>query len=671
MQNESVSIYIESAVEFLKGLKGNQIHNFSLLYGMFYCNKYINIKGLNEQISTIQVTEIKKESMRVLSQDIFSELDGLDPSVIKIIDWLKKNPPVETTQDILGTVYLMCSEEKKRKQLGEHYTRVDLVELIFNEMNLSLDKGLSLIDPACGSGNFLTVYLKMLLEEPFVKSEVVFQKIYSGELITGVDIQGTPVLISKVRILMIVARHFQKVDPTKSFSIYKLDSLLSKSPILNDNQYDIVATNPPYLRYHSLTDSTRINLKKVYSCAEDKFDLYTLFIEKAIKLAKKNGEICVLCSDKFMTSSYGRFIREYVMSQTNMVQVIDLAKIFPFKAAVLSAVYFLQKEEIKKNKYPVWKSIELDEGKQFIKRKGFIELNDSWRFVDTKSERVFEKIKQGERVCQLNDIVANILVGIQTTADSVFCEKMTEEFIKENAIEEELCFPLIRGQNIVRWGKRWTGNKVETDTYVLYPYVENNDSTIRIDLDDFPNAASYLINNKEILENRSYIQKRKTKVWYDIWVERSHEFFSKTKILTPDLASECRFYLDETGSFFNGTVYQIELKEEYNLEDYKFLLGILNSDLMFFCHRKINPVHLNSKKYRFQSPIMKQYPIMMLNKNERLYKEVVFMVEKIGEKVLLGTDVSKEEKVINKLIYKIYGLEESDILIIEEFLNKV
>ena len=51
----------------------------------------------------------------------------------------------------------------------------------------------------------------------------------------------------------------------------------------------------------------------------------------------------VLCSDKFMATQYGKGIREYVDNTSKLLRVYDLSSIFPFEAAVLSAVYIFEK----------------------------------------------------------------------------------------------------------------------------------------------------------------------------------------------------------------------------------------------------------------------------------------------------------------------------------------
>lgn len=675
MNENKVDLYIRDAVEFLRKFKANEIKMFSLLYSIFYCKTYINLDLFTGSTIKPDMRKIKEESKKKLNADIFKQIDTNSPVAIEIINWLKNNPPIETEEDVLGTIYLLCSEKSKRKRLGEHYTRIDLVNLIFDTDTYEVSglRNLTMIDPACGSGNFLVVYLRRIFQEvqrDTAESDTVLEKLYSRELISGVDLQEIPVLIAKIRLLMLIVNFFKKIEPKRILPIFQLDSLLNEeSSILEENQYDIVATNPPYLSYQAIDINLRNELSTKYSTAIGKFDLYTIFIEKSISLAKEeNGKVIVLCSDKFTTAAYGKPIRHYINECAQLKQVFDLNTIFPFKATVLSAVYFFEKTILKEDSDPILQEVIFSEQGLSLISKGIIKKGATWRSINLATEKVYKKVLKLRNVKELQEISKSILVGIQTTADSVFCRDLTNEFVKELRLERELIHPLIRGRNLVKWGYRWSGNKKGSDTNILYPYIEKNAQTVRINLKDFPNVSKYLKEHKELLGNRPYIREKTTKEWFDLWVERSHETFRRIKILTPDLSSECRFYLDTENNFYNGTIYAIELEQHFDLNDYKFLLGILNSNITLFFHKQINPVHLQSKKYRFQSSVMKKYPILMLEKQDKRYQELVRLVDQVILKVVNDKDPTRAEVKINKLVYEIYNLNKHDIEIIEDFL---
>ena len=66
---------------------------------------------------------------------------------------------------------------------------------------------------------------------------------------------------------------------------------------------------------------------------------------------------------------------------------------------------------------------------------------------------------------------------------------MTESFIKDHKLEKDLIYPFIQASNIDRWKVRWTGTKVKSDTYVLYPHLAQESKVIRLTLMIIPTSV--------------------------------------------------------------------------------------------------------------------------------------------------------------------------------------
>ncbi|PGK77494.1 hypothetical protein CN919_15720 [Bacillus thuringiensis] len=662
--------YIFETVEQIrknKGVKASDLKNYYLLYAISFCSRYIEINTWNNDLNSIDFKELKIEAMSKLNKDIFSELDLENENLLFFFNWLKKRPPFYTTEDILGSIYMLCSEKEQRKKLGEHYTQNELVEFILTELGDNLESTKRIIDPACGSGNFLIRILSNFLKKGSFKSnQDIINNLIAGKFIVGVDIQEVPCLITKLKILMELVYYQETIDPNVKFPIYQVDSLLDEHEFLKDDSFDLVITNPPYLRYQLIDQNIREKLRGIYYSATGRFDLYPLFIEKSLRLVKDSGKVIVLCSDKFMATQYGKGIREYVDNTSKLLRVYDLSSIFPFEAAVLSAVYIFEKNINGNciNNSPDWFKVIIDTDSFSKKRLGNVIIDGNWRYVESASEHVLKKIQDNSNVL-LKDIISEVSIGVQTTADTIFCKEMTNEFVQEKKLEKEVLYPLLRGRNLEKWTYAWSGNQKNQDTNVLYPYENIDGVSIPIQLDDYPNVKKYLLEYKTELSNRSYFVEHSSKNWFEHWTSRSFSLFSGIKILTPDLASYNQFSLDTQGYFYNGTVYGIKLKNDYKLSDYKYLLGILNSDVLNFFHRQINSTHLQSKKYRFQAPIMKQYPLVFLNRKDKEYIEIVEIVDEILKR---KTNVSFWEGILNDIVYKLYKLEIEDRRIIEDSL---
>lgn len=668
--NKKSKEYIQKAVVLLKKLdkEYKNLKNFVLLYSINYCSNYINLDSWNnKEYKSVNLEDLKKECINKLNEGIFEELDIEDQEIYKIIKWLKYNDAPENQDDILGSIYLLSSEKNKRKKMGEHYTRIDLIEKILDELDIDDYLLKRIIDPACGSGNFLIQILRRTLNENNSNTSIVLEKLFTDSFLTGIDVQEIPCLISKLRIMMEIVTFTKEIDTSYIFPIYTLDSLLENQNVLSDESYDLVITNPPYLRYQLIEQEVRRELKSKYLSATGRFDLYTIFIEKCIRLTKVEGTSVILCSDKFMFSGYGKGIRDYVREKAYLESVHDLSEIFPFQASVLSAIYIFKKKNVKNDYDTVWKKILVDdrENKLVSKELGKVCVKDNWCYIDQSTDSVFSSIIENSEAIPLAEMVDRISIGIQTTADKVFCNKLTNNFVEENGLEKELIFPLLRGRNLSKWFFDWTGEVEGKDTNILYPYTQIDNQISPIELDEFPRVKEHLLANMSVLRDRKYFTDKKK--WFELWTPHSHSMFRRTKILTPELASKCSFLLDTKGFFYNGTIYGIFLKENYDISYYKYILALLNSSVMNFIHQKLNPVHLQSKRYRFTKPILEKYPIIIIERTDSRFNKIIEVIDIIFEEP--RNCLFKEEQVLNELVYSIYGLEQSEIKIIESFVE--
>ncbi|MGG1519954.1 N-6 DNA methylase [Paenibacillus oryzisoli] len=667
--DSNIPEYIIEACSLLKKLGPGKINSFVQLYLIAYFNKFIKLNTWSETINQFDLRQLKHEAMYRINKELFVSFDANEISNIEIMHWLINNPPLDTTQDILGSIYLLCSSDSHRKRMGEHYTRTDLVEYIVNqllelrkEQSKKIDE-LRIIDPACGSGNFIVEVLRRGIEGYSGDSADFLNRLSAGEFVVGVDIQEIACFISKVRMLMELLRSKIEFNCDLKLPIYNLNSLLSDNQILKENNFDVVVTNPPFLRYQSIDIQSRELISKKYKSCTGRYDLYTIFIEKAIMMAKNDGYIGIICSDMFMTSAYGKGIRKFVKETSTLLLVLDLREVFPFDAAVLSSAFFFTKT--KNVVTPILNTVRvLDDSIVTIETIGSVEIQDSWRYADAFSEDVFIKIKENVKTERLGDL-SNIFVGIKTTADSVYCKPITNIFIEENKLEKKLIKPLLRGINLKRWTVNWTGDRENTDTSIIYPYKQILDKTVPVQLEKFPNVERYLHTHKVDLESREYF-KDSGKQWYELWVPVSHKTFEQIKIITPDIASKCTFVLDTKGFFCNGTVYGITLNRDQNIDNYKYLIGILNSKVIEFFHKKENPNKIHSHKFRFQTGTMKNYPIILKSETSNVFHELVEVVNQI-ENCENSIDLCHYESKLNQIVYKLYELNSNDIKIIERY----
>ena len=71
-------------------------------------------------------------------------------------------------------------------------------------------------------------------------------------------------------------------------------------------------------------------------------DIYCLFCEKANQLLKNNGYVCFITSNKWIRAGYGKKLRDYFVTLTQPVQLLDMGPDV-FDATVDTNILLFQK----------------------------------------------------------------------------------------------------------------------------------------------------------------------------------------------------------------------------------------------------------------------------------------------------------------------------------------
>jgi hypothetical protein len=102
--------------------------------------------------------------------------------------------------------------------------------------------------------------------------------------------------------------------------------------------FDCVIGNPPYERAILLTDFAKY-FSNQFTVAYGAYDIYILFMEKALKLLKNFGILGFIVSNKYLVADYGVKIRNFLMDHCYVKQLIDLTECpSVFEEALISPV---------------------------------------------------------------------------------------------------------------------------------------------------------------------------------------------------------------------------------------------------------------------------------------------------------------------------------------------
>ena len=167
---------------------------------------------------------------------------------------------------------------------------------------------------------------------------------------------------------------------------------------------------------------------------------------------------------------------------------------------------------------------------------------------------------------------------------------------------------------------------------------------------------------KPILTRIRMINNENIEYWHQLRRGTAHpHVFTCEKIVCPQRSKTNTFGYNDVDWYASADVYFITKPEKaYEL---KYILGLLNSKLYYMWlynkgKRKGESLEL------YQKPLS-EIPIKLVNANQQ--KEIVNIINTIlaAKKKNPQSDTSKEEKKIDDLVYKLYGLTEEEIAVVE------
>lgn len=294
-------------------------------------------------------------------------------------------PKYITKYIVENTIGKLC--DKKKKELGfkeEEYFkgRKNRNKKTIEKLVSVLDKyrdwllQLTICDPACGSGAFLNQALDFLIREHHYIDELN-NKVLGGSIqfpdientvlennIFGVDINDESVEIAKLSLWLRTAQPRRKLNDLSS-NIKCGNSLVSNKTIsgekafkwetefekvFKEGGFDIVIGNPPYVNANELKKSLSIEeykyLKSSYITAKGTVDLYIYFFEKGLSITKKEGILSFITPNRFLSASYGKALREFIIDKCEIISLIDYSdkNVFP-DASTYPVISFLKHKE--------------------------------------------------------------------------------------------------------------------------------------------------------------------------------------------------------------------------------------------------------------------------------------------------------------------------------------
>ena len=424
--------------------------------------------------------------------------------------------------------------------------------------------------------------------------------------------------------------------------------------------YDVVIGNPPYIQLQK--DGGRLG--NLYQNAGfDNFartgDIYCLFYERGIKLLTRNGHLCYITSNKWMRAGYGKKLRDYFVTYTQPVQLLDMGPDV-FDATVDTNILLLQNTA--PDDSTDFKAVTI--GADFDKQTGNIGqyLSDNggtmekpakgepWAILSSAELALKRKIEDIGK--PLKDWNISIHYGIKTGYNTAFLidNQTKEALIEADPKSTEIIKPVLKGRDIKRYQSNWARLWLIT-THNGYGNVP------AINVNDYPVVKKHLDQFYTQLEKRY----DKGNTPYNLRHCAYHSAFEKAKIIYPETTHTANFFYDDGQYFIEKTCFMI------TGSDLKLLVGLLSSVLMTFAYKQYcSGTVLGRKGYQYNQHALEKLPVVKIPAAQQA--SFIALVDKILSMKAADpdTDTTDLENEIDQLVYALYALTPEEIAIVEK-----
>jgi len=639
------------------------------------------------------------------------------------------------------------AKRERRKERGIYYTPKWVVDYIVRQtVGRFLEEhandpeaiaNLTILDPACGSGSFLIHAYETLLEHHArqMGGDVghLDRKMREWVLrhnIFGVDVDPQAVEIARMNLLIRMVREEEELPPLAD-NIRLGNSLVSggetelrpyfgkgwkaKAPfdwrqefpdIMARGGFDIVIGNPPYVRIQTLDrDEVRFYNDK-YDAATGNYDIYCLFIERALHLLKPGGRLGFIVPNKFMQAAYGRGLRKVLASTKAVSKLVDFGDAQVFESGTnytcllfattspQGCVTYVPAADYLRSRHEKPNIAEIDQLAFAAPPKSD---EGPWVFPAPSQFTLLSRLESGSK---LASITRGIFQGVITGADRVFILRLlstnqatgiatvkSDATRRQHEIEPDILRPMVKGSRHVHH------YQIDTpDLILLFPYAAEGDTARLLTKEEmstsYPKAWKYLTANRGRLENREG-GKWRGQSWYGYSRIQNMFEFQKPKLLVPYMVDRVRAAYDGSGGLYMVNVttggYGIILNRP---ELYPLALAILNSALAHFYLRQTATRHAGNY-YGCTSGTLGALPLPNVGlQNITLDKRHVHLVALVQrmldlhqrlaakgkvhdeERAQIEREIDRTDREIDDLVYDLYGLTAAERALVEREITR-
>ena len=609
--------------------------------------------------------------------------------------------------------------DDKRKELGEddlpklnekdyifdiakkNYTKNYRKHIEFWQQYREAVRNIKVIDPACGSGAFLITAFEFLLNYNKYLDDKIFDLVGTSDLfsdrtkeilqnnIFGVDLNKESVEITKLSLWLKTADKNKTLASLEN-NIKCGNSLIDDPEIAGNlafnwekefpeifanGGFDIVVGNPPYVSAEYISEIEKTFYEKNYYSAYGRQNLYIIFYEKAINLLKENGNLGFITPYTILKNMYYKEIREYILKNTSILEIIDFKGITVFQDAGVDSIILLLKKE-KRIEYDIKyiNNIKAFETQvydiNFFKSSQITEKDDlSIQF--SKNEKLLNKILDHKDNLKLKEII-DFKQGIITGGNKNFL------------VSEKLanCEKVLTGTDFNRY------KLFDSNQYIIYDIeklhrprkreiFESKEKILLRQTGAFPicmlDTNQYFtldtvhngilkqenFNIKYIL---SLLNSKFIKFIYENLINESGKIFAQVKIIYIDELLIKNIPLEKQQPFIEKADKMLSLNKELQDLSQKFQRMLLRKFDLEKLSTKLQEWYLLDFSDFIKE--LKRLKVKLSLSQESEWEE--YFLEEKSKAIAIDSEIKNTDKEIDSMVYRLYDLTDEEIKIIEE-----
>ncbi|MCO8255270.1 N-6 DNA methylase [Haladaptatus sp. AB618] len=344
----------------------------------------------------------------------------------------------------------LSGDATRRATVGAYYTPDAVVEYTVSQA-LDGTEDARLIDPAMGSGNFLTCAIDRLArgrDEPRAQA----RRFVAENRIFGMDLDPLAVELARTAVWFETG-----VWPDETLRVG--DALAADPEWFEGRTFEAVVGNPPYVRSRHVSTGRKADLRKRFDTVTGAFDLYVAFVERMAELGER---VSCIVPNKWTTARYGRTLRDHLLDRHRIVELLDVSNASVFAdASVYPVVLTFDADSGPTETISVRQAdtnIIPDESPQATLSQSFVNCLGG-RVIPVGIDPEFASL--AEQLCREFEKLGTYV----TMTEGIHTGNVREKLVVDEPGPD--CEPLVGGGDVSRYGLEWDGDWIRFDPSLI------------------------------------------------------------------------------------------------------------------------------------------------------------------------------------------------------------